>query len=147
MWNLHKICLGSPAEVKNTAARCWYQRTNFYCVTHSIWESVKIEPRTRKKMSKVKAVDTRFLTLSWETVGELALLDLLIYPLVNWGRSLRILPSGASVRSYYYYVKVPPFSLKDERGWNEENKSRQKASSCHSYIFCWYGGGIEDSDT
>lgn len=31
----------------------------FYCVTHSIWESVKIEPRTRKKMSKVKAVDTK----------------------------------------------------------------------------------------
>ena len=30
----------------------------FYCVTHSVWESVKIEPRTRKKMSKVKAVGT-----------------------------------------------------------------------------------------
>lgn len=31
----------------------------FYCVTHSVWESVKIEPRTRKKMSKVKAVGTK----------------------------------------------------------------------------------------
>ena len=28
-------------------------------MTHSVWESVKIEPRTRKKMSKVKAVDTK----------------------------------------------------------------------------------------
>ena len=34
---------------------------DFYCVTCRVWEGVTVELRTRKKMSKGKAVDTEIL--------------------------------------------------------------------------------------
>ena len=88
-----KFFFKPSAEVrkKNTTAEVLVPKKNFdfYCVTHSVWEDVEVEPRIRKKMSKVKTVDTKIPVPVLEGSMEPNTCRSLMISHASWGRSLR----------------------------------------------------------